>query len=65
MITMVYRQVVEVKAETGRRRAVIDAEKLAQAAKIQYEQKSLVKESEKTDRRDRCRNLLGQRTCTC
>ena len=44
---MAHQQVVEVKAETGRRRAVIDAEKLAQVAKIQYEQKILVKESEK------------------
>ena len=47
MISVAHQQVVEVRAETGQRRAVIDAEKLAQVAKIQYEPKILAKESEK------------------
>ena len=47
MITTAHQQVVEKEAETDRRRAVIEAEKLAQVAKIQYEQKILGKESEK------------------
>ena len=47
MITTAHQKVVEKEAETERRRAVIDAEKLAQVAKIQYEQKILGKESEK------------------
>ncbi len=47
MITTAHQQVVEKEAETDRRRAIIEAEKLAQVAKIQYEQKILGKESEK------------------
>ena len=47
MITTAHQQVVEKEAETDRRRAVIEAEKAAQVAKIQYEQKILGKESEK------------------
>ncbi|CAF0988575.1 unnamed protein product [Rotaria sordida] len=47
MITTAHQQVVEKEAETDRRRAVIEAEKLAQVAKIQYEQKILGKASEK------------------
>ena len=47
MITTAHQQVVEKEAETDRRRAVIEAEKLAQVARIQYEQKILGKESEK------------------
>jgi erlin len=47
MITTAHQQVVEKEAETDRRRAVIEAEKLAQVAKIQYEQKILGKESDK------------------
>ena len=47
MITTAHQQVVEKEAETDRRRAVIEAEKVAQVAKIQYEQKILGKESER------------------
>ncbi|CAF3145171.1 unnamed protein product [Rotaria socialis] len=47
MITTAHQKVVEKEAETDRRRAVIEAEKLAQVAQIQYEQKILGKESEK------------------
>ena len=47
MITTAHQQVVEKEAETDRRRAVIEAEKLAQVAKIQYEQKISGKASEK------------------
>jgi len=47
MISTAHQQVVEKEAETDRRRAVIEAEKVAQVAKIQYEQKILGKESEK------------------
>jgi hypothetical protein len=46
MITTAHQQVVEKEAETDRRRAVIEAEKLAQVAKIQYEQKILGKIAE-------------------
>jgi len=46
MITTAHQQVVEKEAETDRRRAVIEAEKLAQVARIQYEQKISGKESE-------------------
>lgn len=47
MVSTAHQQVVEKEAETDRRRAVIEAEKLAQVAKIQYGQKILSKESEK------------------
>ena len=47
MVTTAHQQVVEKEAETDRRRAVIEAEKLAQVSRIQYEQKILGKESEK------------------
>ena len=43
MVTTAHQQVVEKEAETDRRRAVIEAEKIAQVGKIQYEQKILVK----------------------
>ncbi|CAG5117784.1 unnamed protein product [Candidula unifasciata] len=41
-------KVVEKEAETDRKRAVIEAEKVAQVSKIQWEQKIMEKESEKT-----------------
>ncbi|CAF0829412.1 unnamed protein product [Adineta ricciae] len=47
MIVTAHQKVVEKEAETDRHRAVIEAEKVAQVAKIQYEQKILSKESEK------------------
>ncbi|CAF4089833.1 unnamed protein product, partial [Rotaria sordida] len=47
MITTAHQQVVEKEAETDCRRAVIEAEKLSQIAKIQYKQKILGKEAEK------------------
>ena len=47
MIATAHQKVVEKEAETDRRRAVIEAEKVAQVAKIEYEQKILGKESEK------------------
>lgn len=47
MISAAHQKVVEKEAETERHRAVIEAEKLAQVAKIQYEQKIQGKESEK------------------
>lgn len=47
MISTAHQKVVEKEAETDRRRAVIEAEKVAQVTKIQYEQKILGKESEK------------------
>ncbi|CAF1136627.1 unnamed protein product [Rotaria sordida] len=47
MITSAHQQVVEKEAETDCRRAVIEAEKLSQIAKIQYKQKILGKEAEK------------------
>ncbi|CAF1401462.1 unnamed protein product [Adineta steineri] len=47
MITTAHQRVVEKEGETDRRRAVIEAEKLAAVSKIQYEQKILGKQSEK------------------
>jgi hypothetical protein len=47
MVATAHQKVVEKEAETDRRRAVIEAEKVAQVTKIQYEQKILGKESEK------------------
>jgi hypothetical protein len=47
MITTAHQKVVEQESETDRRRAVIEAEKVAQVTKIQYEQKISAKESEK------------------
>lgn len=44
-ILYMYLQVVEKEAETARRKAVIEAEKEAQVAKIQYDQKIMEKES--------------------
>jgi regulator of protease activity HflC (stomatin/prohibitin superfamily) len=41
-------KVVEKEAETDRKRAIIEAEKMAQVAKINWEQKIMEKESEKT-----------------
>ncbi|KAI5638443.1 SPFH domain / band 7 family domain-containing protein [Phthorimaea operculella] len=45
LIAAQYQKVVEKEAETARRKAVIEAEKEAQVAKIQYEQKIMEKES--------------------
>ena len=47
MIATAHQKVVEKEAETDRHRAVIEAEKIAQVGKIQYEQKILSKGSEK------------------
>lgn len=47
MISTEHQKVVEKEAETDRRRAIIEAEKVAQVAKIQYEQKITGKETEK------------------
>lgn len=47
MISTAHQQVVEKEAETDRRRAIIEAEKVAQVAKIHYEQKILEKEADK------------------
>lgn len=38
-------KVIEKEAETGRKRAIIEAEKLAQVSKIEFEQKIMEKES--------------------
>ncbi|CAG4960145.1 unnamed protein product [Parnassius apollo] len=45
LIAAQHQKVVEKEAETARRKAVIEAEKEAQVAKIQYEQKIMEKES--------------------
>ena len=47
MVTTAHQKVVEKESETDRRRAVIEAEKVAQVSTIQYEQKINGKESEK------------------
>ncbi|CAF0739198.1 unnamed protein product [Didymodactylos carnosus] len=47
LITAEHQKVVEKEAETDRRRAIIEAEKVAQVAKIQFEQKIMGKESDK------------------
>ncbi|UJR36215.1 hypothetical protein I4U23_028947 [Adineta vaga] len=47
MVTTAHQRVVEKEGETDRHRAVIEAEKIAQVARIHYEQKILGKESEK------------------
>ncbi len=48
MIAREYQKVVEKDAETERKKAVIEAEKEAQVAKINFEQKVMEKESIKT-----------------
>lgn len=48
MIAREYQKVVEKDAETERKKAVIEAEKEAQVAKINFEQKVMEKESVKT-----------------
>jgi len=47
MIATQHQKVVEKEAETDRKRAVIDAEKHAQVAKIHYDQQIIEKESQK------------------
>ena len=48
LIAAQHQKVVEKEAETERKRAVIEAEKIAQVAKITYSQKIMEKESEQT-----------------
>lgn len=48
LIAREYQKVVEKDAETERKKAVIEAEKEAQVAKINFEQKVMEKESIKT-----------------
>ena len=48
LIAREYQRVVEKDAETERKKAVIEAEKEAQVAKINFEQKVMEKESMKT-----------------
>lgn len=48
LIAREYQKVVEKDAETERKKAVIEAEKEAQVAKINFEQKVMEKESYKT-----------------
>lgn len=45
MISTQHQKVVEKDAETDRKKAIIEAEKEAQVAKIQFEQKIMEKES--------------------
>jgi len=47
LISVQHQKVVEKEAETERKRALIEAEKVALVAKIQYDQKIMEKESEK------------------
>ena len=47
LISIQHQKVVEKEAETERKKAIIEAEKIAHVAKIQYEQKIMEKESEK------------------
>lgn len=47
LIATQHQKLVEKEAETERKKAVIEAEKQAQVAKIQFEQKILEKESQK------------------
>lgn len=47
LIIVQHQKVVEKEAETERKKAIIEAEKVATVAKIQYEQKIMEKESEK------------------
>jgi len=47
LITIQHQKVVEKEAETERKKAIIEAEKVASVAKIQFEQKIMEKESEK------------------
>lgn len=45
LISIQHQKVVEKDAETERKKAIIEAEKVAQVAKIQYDQKIMEKES--------------------
>lgn len=47
LISVQHQKLVEKEAETERKKALIEAEKVAQVAKIQYDQKIMEKESEK------------------
>lgn len=47
LISVQHQKVVEKEAETERKKAIIEAEKVAMVAKIQYEQKIMEKESER------------------
>ena len=47
LIAEQHQKVVEKEAETERKKAVIEAEKLAQVARISYDQKIMEKESQK------------------
>jgi regulator of protease activity HflC (stomatin/prohibitin superfamily) len=47
LISVQHQKVVEKEAETERKKAIIEAEKLAQVSQIQYQQKIMEKESEK------------------
>ena len=47
LISMQKQKVIEKEAETDRKRAIIEAEKVAQVAKIQFDQKIMEKESQK------------------
>lgn len=47
LISTQHQKVVEKEAETERKKAIIEAEKVAQVAKIQYDQRIMEKESEK------------------
>ncbi|XP_063696268.1 erlin-1-like [Culicoides brevitarsis] len=47
LISVEHQKVVEKNAETDRKKAVIEAEKVAQVSKIQYEQKIMERESQK------------------
>ncbi|GFO38925.1 erlin-1 [Plakobranchus ocellatus] len=47
LIAIQKQKVIEKEAETDRKRAIIEAEKVAQVAKIQWDQKIMEKESEK------------------
>ncbi len=47
LISIQHQKVVEKEAETERKKAIIEAEKVASVAKIQYEQRIMEKESER------------------
>ncbi len=47
LISIQHQKVVEKEAETERKKAIIEAEKISQVAKIQFEQKIMEKESQK------------------
>jgi erlin len=47
LISVQHQKVVEKEAETERKKAIIEAEKIASVAKITYQQKIMEKEAEK------------------